>query len=68
MSGKVKHRAVWTPSNEQVLLELFEKAREDPASRKGRGIKPFVWAILAQDINQRCNGSFTVGGSFCYFS
>ncbi|KAG6611609.1 uncharacterized protein IUM83_13729 [Phytophthora cinnamomi] len=61
MSGKGKQgRAVWGLNEEQVLLELFEKARQDPAARTGRGVKSQTWSKIVEDLNKRCKSTFVV--------
>ncbi|KAL4155095.1 hypothetical protein PRNP1_007209 [Phytophthora ramorum] len=60
MSGKKPSRAVWGLTEEQALLELFEKAREDPSSCKGRGVSPAAWANIVAEINRRCGCTFVI--------
>ncbi|POM78528.1 Hypothetical protein PHPALM_3942 [Phytophthora palmivora] len=65
MSGKTKqtggrHRAVWSLDEEQVLLELFEKARQDREARTGRGVKAKTWEDIAVELNSRCKSAFLV--------
>ncbi|KAG7383413.1 hypothetical protein PHYBOEH_009935 [Phytophthora boehmeriae] len=57
MSGK-RERAVWGLAEEQVLLELFRQARNDPQVRSDRGVKARGWASIMAEINRRCNRAF----------
>ncbi|RLN44360.1 hypothetical protein BBJ29_006452 [Phytophthora kernoviae] len=57
MSGK-RERAVWGLTEEQVLLELFRQARNDPQVRSDRGVKARGWASIMAEINRRCNRAF----------
>ncbi|KAG7392269.1 hypothetical protein PHYPSEUDO_001373 [Phytophthora pseudosyringae] len=45
---------------EQALLELFEKARQDPELRTGRGVKSRVWVDIVTELNSRFETSFVV--------
>ncbi|POM80134.1 Hypothetical protein PHPALM_2066 [Phytophthora palmivora] len=38
-----QHRAVWDLSKEQVLLDVFDKTRQNPALRTDRGLKARGW-------------------------
>ncbi|KAE9140802.1 hypothetical protein PF005_g506 [Phytophthora fragariae] len=58
MSGML--RAVWGLNEEQVLLELFEKARQDTTACTGRGVKTQTWANIVKELNERCKSSFVV--------
>lgn len=57
MSGR---RAAWQPAMERALLEHFEKARQDPELRTGRGIKARTWSDIASELNKRYTTSFAV--------
>ncbi|KAF4323640.1 hypothetical protein BBO99_00002193 [Phytophthora kernoviae] len=57
MSGK-RERAVWGLTEEQVLLELFRQARNDPQVRSDRGVKARGWASIMAEINRRCSRAF----------
>ncbi|ETI34414.1 hypothetical protein L914_18308 [Phytophthora nicotianae] len=50
-------RAAWEPVTEQTLLELFEKARQDPDLRTSRSIKARAWADIVTELNNRCKTS-----------
>ncbi|KAG3120513.1 hypothetical protein PI124_g2430 [Phytophthora idaei] len=53
-------RAAWEPATEQTLLELFEKARQDPELRTGRGVKSRAWADIVTELNNRCKTSLFI--------
>ncbi|EEY63947.1 uncharacterized protein PITG_02458 [Phytophthora infestans T30-4] len=53
-------RAAWEPATEQTLLELFEKARQDPNLRTGRGIKGSTWTNIMTELNNRCKTSLLI--------
>ncbi|RLN10177.1 hypothetical protein BBJ28_00007242 [Nothophytophthora sp. Chile5] len=57
MSSK-RERAVWGPAEENVLLELFRQARNDPQARSDRGVKARGWMSIVAELNRRCNRSF----------
>ncbi|OWZ23990.1 hypothetical protein PHMEG_0001025 [Phytophthora megakarya] len=63
MSAKTKQvgkRAVWGLDEEQALLELFEKARQDPDARTGRGVKAKTWEDITVEVNKRFKCGFQV--------
>ncbi|KAK1947138.1 hypothetical protein P3T76_001148 [Phytophthora citrophthora] len=52
--------SAWQPAMERALLEQFEKARQDPELRTGRGIKARTWSDIASDLNKRYTTLFAV--------
>ncbi|GMF17140.1 unnamed protein product [Phytophthora lilii] len=56
-----QQRAVWSLKQEQVLMELFGKARQDPEKRTGRGVRHHGWESIAEEMNLRCKTAFNVG-------
>ncbi|POM67100.1 Hypothetical protein PHPALM_16954 [Phytophthora palmivora] len=55
-----QHRAVWDLSKEQVLLDAFDKTRQNPALRTDRGLKARGWDHVAEQVNDRCKSTFNV--------
>ncbi|KAJ8566155.1 hypothetical protein ON010_g6974 [Phytophthora cinnamomi] len=72
MSVKVKQewgkqRAVWSLEEEQVLMDLVDKARHDPDMRTKKGLRPRGWDAVAEEVNNRCKSAFNAGILKVYF-